>query len=149
MTFPKNHDIIAKHLCASVAQSVVHLTRNEKVACSSQVTSSKNRDNPKGYPDFWINRGYNSNHINSTVQCPVCASGLTADFCLKRKCNKSGYNVKRVQFRTALLILYLLQFHTNNESVFLKIIGLVTVAGSTENMSRFSVFRAGMALPTL
>ena len=25
---------------ASVAQSVVHLTRNEKVACSSQVTSS-------------------------------------------------------------------------------------------------------------
>ena len=26
---------------ASVAQSVVHLTRNEKVACSSQVTSSK------------------------------------------------------------------------------------------------------------
>ena len=27
---------------ASVAQSVVHLTRNEKVACSSQVTSSKN-----------------------------------------------------------------------------------------------------------
>ena len=29
---------------ASVAQSVVHLTRNEKVACSSQVTSSKKRD---------------------------------------------------------------------------------------------------------
>ena len=28
---------------ASVAQSVVHLTRNEKVACSSQVTSSKTR----------------------------------------------------------------------------------------------------------
>ncbi len=27
---------------ASVAQSVVHLTRNEKVACSSQVTSSNN-----------------------------------------------------------------------------------------------------------
>ena len=26
---------------ASVAQSVVHLTRNEKVACSSHVTSSK------------------------------------------------------------------------------------------------------------
>ena len=26
--------------CAGVAQSVVHLTRNEKVACSSQVTSS-------------------------------------------------------------------------------------------------------------
>ena len=26
---------------ASVAQSVVHLTRNEKVACSSQVTSSR------------------------------------------------------------------------------------------------------------
>ena len=30
-----------KRACdASVAQSVVHLTRNEKVACSSQVTSS-------------------------------------------------------------------------------------------------------------
>ena len=29
---------------ASVAQSVVHLTRNEKVACSSQVTSSKSPD---------------------------------------------------------------------------------------------------------
>ena len=28
---------------ASVAQSVVHLTRNEKVACSSQVTSSTNK----------------------------------------------------------------------------------------------------------
>ena len=28
---------------ASVAQSVVHLTRNEKVACSSQVTSSKDK----------------------------------------------------------------------------------------------------------
>ena len=36
------HDIIAKlSQAASVAQSVVHLTRNEKVACSSQVTSSK------------------------------------------------------------------------------------------------------------
>ncbi len=31
------------HGYASVAQSVVHLTRNEKVACSSQVTSSKNQ----------------------------------------------------------------------------------------------------------
>ncbi len=30
-----------KCIFASVAQSVVHLTRNEKVACSSQVTSSK------------------------------------------------------------------------------------------------------------
>ena len=36
-TFPFA-DIILK--LASVAQSVVHLTRNEKVACSSQVTSS-------------------------------------------------------------------------------------------------------------
>ena len=37
-------DIITepKYISASVAQSVVHLTRNEKVACSSQVTSSKN-----------------------------------------------------------------------------------------------------------
>ena len=32
------YNIKAYH--ASVAQSVVHLTRNEKVACSSQVTSS-------------------------------------------------------------------------------------------------------------
>ena len=34
---------------ASVAQSVVHLTRNEKVACSSQVTSSIKRTNPCGW----------------------------------------------------------------------------------------------------
>ena len=32
--------IITGQIHASVAQSVVHLTRNEKVACSSQVTSS-------------------------------------------------------------------------------------------------------------
>ena len=37
--FPKSG--YNKRACdASVAQSVVHLTRNEKVACSSQVTSS-------------------------------------------------------------------------------------------------------------
>ncbi len=40
MTMGNKTDIISK--LASVAQSVVHLTRNEKVACSSQVTSSKN-----------------------------------------------------------------------------------------------------------
>ncbi len=33
---------------ASVAQSVVHLTRNEKVACSSQVTSSNKILTPFG-----------------------------------------------------------------------------------------------------
>ena len=33
--------IITGQIHASVAQSVVHLTRNEKVACSSQVTSSR------------------------------------------------------------------------------------------------------------
>ena len=36
---------------ASVAQSVVHLTRNEKVACSSQVTSSIKT------PDFFWKSG--------------------------------------------------------------------------------------------
>ena len=36
---------------ASVAQSVVHLTRNEKVACSSQVTSSIKT------PDFDVKSG--------------------------------------------------------------------------------------------
>ena len=40
LTLSQFPDIIMK--LASVAQSVVHLTRNEKVACSSQVTSSKN-----------------------------------------------------------------------------------------------------------
>ena len=34
---------------ASVAQSVVHLTRNEKVACSSQVTSSNKKNHPLGW----------------------------------------------------------------------------------------------------
>ena len=38
-----------KCIFASVAQSVVHLTRNEKVACSSQVTSSK-PDQPQDWP---------------------------------------------------------------------------------------------------
>ena len=38
---------------ASVAQSVVHLTRNEKVACSSQVTSSSKILTPSG-GDFTI-----------------------------------------------------------------------------------------------
>ena len=37
---------------ASVAQSVVHLTRNEKVACSSQVTSSKKVLEPQRFWDF-------------------------------------------------------------------------------------------------
>ena len=34
---------------ASVAQSVVHLTRNEKVACSSHVTSSRIARKIKGF----------------------------------------------------------------------------------------------------
>ena len=37
---------------ASVAQSVVHLTRNEKVACSSQVTSSKKQPTHLGWLFF-------------------------------------------------------------------------------------------------
>ena len=37
----------AKEKNASVAQSVVHLTRNEKVACSSHVTSSKRKRRAK------------------------------------------------------------------------------------------------------
>ena len=47
LTFRQETDIISWleriYLFASVAQSVVHLTRNEKVACSSQVTSSTKR----------------------------------------------------------------------------------------------------------
>ena len=43
LTFLNFTDIIFKLYYASVAQSVVHLTRNEKVACSSHVTSSKKR----------------------------------------------------------------------------------------------------------
>ena len=39
---------------ASVAQSVVHLTRNEKVACSSHVTSSKKRDTLYGVSRFFV-----------------------------------------------------------------------------------------------
>ena len=39
---------------ASVAQSVVHLTRNEKVACSSQVTSSKKVLEPQRLWDFFF-----------------------------------------------------------------------------------------------
>ncbi len=42
------------HGSASVAQSVVHLTRNEKVACSSQVTSSKNQPFPFGIGWFFL-----------------------------------------------------------------------------------------------
>ena len=41
LTFHLKVDIMIWQIDASVAQSVVHLTRNEKVACSSQVTSSK------------------------------------------------------------------------------------------------------------
>ena len=40
MTFGLITAIMIRLSHASVAQSVVHLTRNEKVACSSQVTSS-------------------------------------------------------------------------------------------------------------
>ena len=39
---------------ASVAQSVVHLTRNEKVACSSQVTSSQKVLEPQRLWDFFF-----------------------------------------------------------------------------------------------
>ena len=39
---------------ASVAQSVVHLTRNEKVACSSQVTSSIKEHQPSGWCSFYL-----------------------------------------------------------------------------------------------
>ena len=38
---------------ASVAQSVVHLTRNEKVACSSQVTSSNKILTPTGWGFYY------------------------------------------------------------------------------------------------
>ena len=47
LTIPLKTDIISGQI-ASVAQSVVHLTRNEKVACSSQVTSSKTISIPTG-----------------------------------------------------------------------------------------------------
>ena len=40
---------------ASVAQSVVHLTRNEKVACSSQVTSSRKKSCSKEQDFFQLN----------------------------------------------------------------------------------------------
>ena len=50
LTFLIIMDIICK--LASVAQSVVHLTRNEKVACSSHVTSSKNGQSQMGLPVF-------------------------------------------------------------------------------------------------
>ena len=39
---------------ASVAQSVVHLTRNEKVACSSQVTSSSKGLTPSGRDLYYL-----------------------------------------------------------------------------------------------
>ena len=46
---------------ASVAQSVVHLTRNEKVACSSHVTSSIKTSSPHGLDVFiwWCERTRN------------------------------------------------------------------------------------------
>ena len=45
-----NPDIILwLYEIASVAQSVVHLTRNEKVACSSHVTSSKKESSYTGW----------------------------------------------------------------------------------------------------
>ena len=43
-----------KTIYASVAQSVVHLTRNEKVACSSQVTSSIKTPTPFGAGVFIV-----------------------------------------------------------------------------------------------
>ena len=48
---------------ASVAQSVVHLTRNEKVACSSHVTSSKISHPIRGGL-FWLYRD-----VTRTFQC--------------------------------------------------------------------------------
>ena len=59
LTFIPKLDIMIWQIDASVAQSVVHLTRNEKVACSSQVTSSKKASRTAGFfhskkwpPDF-------------------------------------------------------------------------------------------------
>ena len=51
LTICRKTDIITEQI-ASVAQSVVHLTRNEKVACSSQVTSSKYKASPVGLAFF-------------------------------------------------------------------------------------------------
>ena len=71
LTFRPIPAIIIGPKPASVAQSVVHLTRNEKVACSSQVTSStKTRCAATGFrfvimektaPDTkWLPFGYRS-----------------------------------------------------------------------------------------
>ena len=51
LTFVLLTDIIAwlRKIYASVAQSVVHLTRTEKVACSSQVTSSRKTVAPQRF----------------------------------------------------------------------------------------------------
>ena len=60
---PANNRYNNEAYLASVAQSVVHLTRNEKVACSSQVTSSNNKSTPPGVGLLWLQT--NSNHINA------------------------------------------------------------------------------------
>ena len=59
-------------MLASVAQSVVHLTRNEKGACSSHVTSSK-KVQPKWAGLFWIMRDSNNKLQQSSglLQQPV------------------------------------------------------------------------------
>ena len=74
---------------ASVAQSVVHLTRNEKVACSSQVTSSKKHPPPTGDGCFFM-RWADSNGLNAT-RASVAGEGLTEPnliFCLWQKCKR-------------------------------------------------------------
>ena len=55
---------------ASVAQSVVHLTRNEKVACSSHVTSSK-KGHPTGVALFGAKRGMIESACASKSN-PIC-----------------------------------------------------------------------------
>ena len=73
---------------ASVAQSVVHLTRNEKVACSSQVTSSKKPTT--AVVGFFSDR---LEQLNAT-RMSVAGDGLTAPniyFCLRKNANESGH----------------------------------------------------------
>ena len=53
---------------ASVAQSVVHLTRNEKVACSSHVTSSKKAQPHRGWA-FLDRDVIRTLKCNSPVDC--------------------------------------------------------------------------------
>ncbi len=75
---------------ASVAQSVVHLTRNEKVACSSQVTSSNKTLIPSGMGVLlWM--WTDSNQLNATVRWTVARDGSTErnNNFLTRKCRRT------------------------------------------------------------